>query len=254
MMCSVSVITLLACVVLAHAKDPVNELNTMHNLVERMLKESHRSHADMDSTTLGKSGHLTISAKPSLFATPSRTRSFNIRQAPLLHVFPRGDSVSPWVSYGLQFPGKGTKRRHLQTRAERKEGYKFGDFTKGLFRKGKEALTNLGKEVTGDENYQIGDLSKAAGKKVKETVTEVVKDVTGNEDYQFGDITKHVVRRSVDDTKMLKKMADAAGKVMTEDEKYQFGDVTKGAMKRTKERMNEAGKAIADDIYDSHKN
>lgn len=68
-------------------------------------------------------------------------------------------------------------------------GYNFGDFTKGLLKKGAETANTLKKsladEAEGAPNeYKFGDISKS----LIQTGTKAVSD------YQFGDVTRHVVK------------------------------------------------------------
>eukprot|EP00747_Dinoflagellata_sp_TGD_P210273 gnl/TRDRNA2_/TRDRNA2_83565_c0_seq1.p1 gnl/TRDRNA2_/TRDRNA2_83565_c0~~gnl/TRDRNA2_/TRDRNA2_83565_c0_seq1.p1 ORF type:complete len:263 (-),score=63.11 gnl/TRDRNA2_/TRDRNA2_83565_c0_seq1:109-897(-) len=231
-------------------------------LVQRVLSKTLPDHTIIDSTTLGKPDHLTISgSRPTHLMIPS---GMNVRPVPSMHAIPIGGSVSPWASHRPFFE-MAMQGRHMSARAENKdgfkEGYKFGDLTKGLFSKGKEALTEMGKEVTGDENYQIGDVSKKAAQKAKDTVKEIGKEVTGDENYEIGDITKTVAKaaavaaaeKAAADTEKLKQAADAAGKVITEDENYEFGDMTKDAIEKTVDLGAKTRKAIAEGIDDTPK-
>jgi hypothetical protein len=68
-------------------------------------------------------------------------------------------------------------------------GYTFGDFTKGLLKKGAETANTVKKsladEAEGAPNeYKFGDISKAFIQKGTKAVSE----------YQFGDVTRHVVK------------------------------------------------------------
>merc|ERR1719335_1981272 len=105
--------------------------------------------------------------------------------------------------------------------------------TKGAAKKASEALTDIGKEVTGDENYKPGDITKAAANAAA-AAAEVVGAAASE--------------KAVVDGAKLKAAADVAGKVIMEDENYEFGDVTKGVLKGAKDLADKAKQK-----YEEHK-
>ena len=75
-------------------------------------------------------------------------------------------------------------------------GYKFGDFTKSLVKKGSVAASSLTESSSNNDEddkkeYKFGDLTKAAIKKgtsIAETATSAMQG------YMFGDISKSLVK------------------------------------------------------------
>eukprot|EP00746_Dinoflagellata_sp_MGD_P078422 gnl/MRDRNA2_/MRDRNA2_31364_c0_seq1.p1 gnl/MRDRNA2_/MRDRNA2_31364_c0~~gnl/MRDRNA2_/MRDRNA2_31364_c0_seq1.p1 ORF type:complete len:965 (+),score=201.88 gnl/MRDRNA2_/MRDRNA2_31364_c0_seq1:101-2995(+) len=202
-----------------HVRDPLATFadKAVNRLVGRAVKLSllRSASADMDTTTLAKAQPQNIHNRPcsglgrlGQFPTPSRT---GFRLSSPASSMSHSDS-SGWGKH-QQPQCAGARSRLTQVRAE-KEGYKFGDFTK----KAMQAMTEAGKQVTGDENYKIGDLTKGA--------------------------VRASLDRAKSDSGKMKDAADAAGKVITEDEGYQFGDITKGVLKGAQDLMGKAGNAI----------
>lgn len=101
----------------------------------------------------------------------------------------------------------------LAAAAQDKEGYKFGDITKGLRKKATSAIN----DVTGNEQYTFGDLSRWADSKVKERIN----NVTGEEEYTFGDLSRWA------DSQVKAKISNYTGK-----EDYEVGDVSKEIIRR----------------------
>lgn len=133
----------------------------------------------------------------------------------------------------------------------KKEGYRFGDFTKGLvggviggsvskmtgkayqFGDLSKTIDNSIKDrindVTGKDEYRFGDLSRAADSSIKNRIGEL----TGKNDYEFGDLSRYVdgkVKRSVTN--------------MTGNEEYRFGDLTKEIVRRVA-----SGHYTLDDLF-----
>lgn len=269
MLHSVTVTVLLACVVQVHTEEPAaNHIFAIRDsaytvddkLVDKLIDEFFDralttlplNVVHLDQTTFGKPGQLAIQPRTGL---------------PAVHAFLPRDSTSHFASYQQHF----SQSRQTQVRAEEKdaedkdEGYKFGDFTKGILKAGMDKDYKLGdmtkavvQKATGNKDYEFGDMTKAAaqdaidaGKKAKDVITEVGKEVTGDDNYKVGDITKaaagaaaeSAAERAGQDVAKLKQAADAAGKVITEDEGYQFGDVTKGILKGAKGIADKAKEA-----------
>ena len=67
-----------------------------------------------------------------------------------------------------------------------KDGYKFGDLTRGLLKKVQEE--------SGSSGYKFGDISRWLDKKAKEQVNKFTK----KDNYQFGDMSKEIIRRLKD--------------------------------------------------------
>lgn len=124
---------------------------------------------------------------------------------------------------------------HLDAAKEGKDGYKFGDLTRGLLKKGTEKIN----EITGKEgDYEFGDLSRHLDTKAKQRILKSRQNINTTNDereysYQFGDLSRwasHLVEE---------KAAEFTG---TDD--YKFGDVTKTVLHRVR-----SGEYRVDDVY-----
>jgi hypothetical protein len=62
----------------------------------------------------------------------------------------------------------------LKQTSEKKQGYRFGDITRGLIDKATD--------VTGKDSYQFGDVTRW----IDQVAKEKVANITGKEKYEFG--------------------------------------------------------------------
>mmetsp|Transcript_9158 Transcript_9158/g.13040 ORF Transcript_9158/g.13040 Transcript_9158/m.13040 type:complete len:290 (-) Transcript_9158:3271-4140(-) len=97
--------------------------------------------------------------------------------------------------------------------AQKKDGYKFGDISRGL---AKKAASSINK-ITGEKEYKFGDLSRWIDKNAKDRVQEF----TGKDDYEFGDLSRWA------DGAIKDKMNNFTNK-----EEYQLFDVSKEILRR----------------------
>mmetsp|Transcript_16763 Transcript_16763/g.34156 ORF Transcript_16763/g.34156 Transcript_16763/m.34156 type:complete len:338 (-) Transcript_16763:205-1218(-) len=121
---------------------------------------------------------------------------------------------------------------------ESSKGYKFGDLSKGLWKKvskssdpykfgdlsklvGKKVSKDIG-QVTGKPDYKLGDLSFWLDAQAKQAVA----GITGKDEYEFGDLSRWADARAKD------KMGEFTGQ-----SEYQFGDVTKEIASRVASRQ-----------------
>jgi len=129
------------------------------------------------------------------------------------------------------------------------QGYKFGDFTKGLINSISKSVPKkedsyvesmswkeLAGRDEGADGYHFGDLTKTAAKSLfgafneeKESWKEIAGRIEGPEGYQFGDITKSIstiLAGNDDQATEQSTWRDISGR-KDGPEGYVFGDVTK---------------------------
>jgi hypothetical protein len=141
-----------------------------------------------------------------VFPTLLPSNAFSVQTTKIfVHTTRRGwhvnDSITLFLSNRNDSSG--------QSKTGGKNGYRFGDFTRGAINRLQSRVNSL----TGKSDYTFGDLSRWLDKKAKERV----ENFTNKPTYQFGDISKEIVGRLVngkydhDDLLLLLKIVTTVG-------------------------------------------